>query len=93
MPHIQQREIPADRFGPLVEFDGPADSPAAVQQFLEKHGYIVFRQALDRSSVLSAREEVLSRLSEVGEIAEPAIEGRVTWQSQRPDPAEDRGEF
>ncbi len=93
MPHIQQREIPPDRFGRLVEFDGQADSPADVQQFLQEHGYIVFRQELDRGSVMSAREEVLSRLSEVGEVVEPLIEGRVTWQSQRPDPAEDRGEF
>ena len=93
MPHIQQREIPPDRFGRLVEFDGLLDSPADVQQFLQEHGYIVFRQALDRGSVMSARQEVLSRLSEVGEVAEPPIEGRVTWQSQRPDPTVDRGEF
>ena len=93
MPHIQQREIPPDRFGRLVEFDGLLDSPADVQQFLQEHGYIVFSQALDRESVMSARQEVLSRLSEVGEVAEPPIEGRVTWQSQRPDPTVDRGEF
>lgn len=93
MPHIQQREIPEDRFGPLVEFEGQVDSPADVQQFLAQHGYIVFRQGLDRDRVLSARAEVLGRLSDVGEIAEPAIEGRVTWESRRPDPADDHGAF
>ncbi|MBT4867968.1 MAG: hypothetical protein HON53_22935 [Planctomycetaceae bacterium] len=93
MPHIQQREIPANRFGRLAEFDGQADSPADVQQFLQEHGYIVFRQCLDRERVMSARKEVLSRLGEVGEIAEPVIEGRVTGKSERPDPTEDRGEF
>jgi ectoine hydroxylase-related dioxygenase (phytanoyl-CoA dioxygenase family) len=93
MPHIQQREIPQDRFGRLVEFDGQSDSPADVQQFLQEHGYIVFRQGLDRASIMSARKEVLSRLNEVGEIAEPVIEGRATGQSRRPDPTEDRGKF
>ena len=43
--------------------------------------------------MLTAREEVLTRLAEVGEVAEPVMEGRVTWQSWRPDPSEDRGEF
>ena len=93
MPHIQQREIPADRFGRLVEFDGQSGSPADVQRFLQEHGYIVFRQGLDRGRVMSARKEVLSRLGEVGEVAEPVTEGRVTWQSRRPDPTEDGGEF
>lgn len=93
MPYIQQREIPADSFGRLVEFDGQPDSPTEVQQFLEDHGYIVVRQALDRATVLSAREEVLSRLHEVAEIAAPVMEGRVTWQSRRPEPTEDRGAF
>ena len=93
MPHIQQREIPVERFGPLVEFDGQVDSTADIQAFLQKHGYIVFRQELDRDSVLAAREEVLNRLAEVGEISEPILDGRMTGHSQRPDPAEDHGEF
>lgn len=93
MPHIQQREIPAERFGPLVEFDGPADSTADVQTFLQEHGYIVFRQVLDRSRVLSARQEVLTRLAEVDEISEPIMDGRMTGHSRRPDPTVDDGAF
>ena len=93
MPHIQQREIPTERFGPLVEFDGSADSIADVQAFLQQHGYIVLRQGLDRSSVLNAREEVLTRLAEVGEVSEPIMDGRMTGYSQRPDPIEDQGAF
>lgn len=93
MPDIQQSEIPAERFGRLVEFDGQTDSPLDLQHFLRGHGYIVLRRALDRGSVMSARAEVLSRLREVGEISEPVIEGRVTWQSRRPDPSDDLGKF
>ena len=93
MPQIQQREIPTERFGPLVEFDGQTDSTADVQAFLQKHGYVVFRQGLDRDSVLAAREEVLTRLAEVGEISEPIMDGRMTGHSQRPDPSEDHGAF
>lgn len=93
MVNIQQREIPDDCFRRLIEFNGAADSSADVQQFLNEHGYIVFRGALDRADVLAAREEVLSRLHAVGEIAQPPIDGRVTWQSQRPDPSQDHGEF
>ena len=93
MPQIQQREIPARRFGPLVEFDGPADSTADVQAFLREHGYIVFRQGLDPDSVLTARKEVLTRLADVGEVSEPIMDGRMTGRSRRPDPTEDRGAF
>lgn len=93
MPSIQQREIPVERFGPLVEYDGPADSTTDIQAFLRQHGYIVFRQGLDRHSVLAAREEVLTRLAEVGEISQPIMDGRMTGLSRRPDPTEDHGAF
>ena len=93
MVQIQQREIPADRFGRLMEYEGRVDSTNDAQRFLQEHGYLLLRQALDAEKVMAARAEVLSRLHDVGEIAEPVIEGRVTWQSRRPDPTEDGGEF
>jgi len=92
MPHIQQREIPPPHFARLVEFENQDDAPDP-QRIMQEHGYIVFRQALTRTSVMSARKEVLSRLNEVGEVDEPVIDGRVTWRSQRPDPSEDAGAF
>lgn len=90
---IQQREVPPERFGDLSEFAGSTDSTPELQQFLGQHGYVLLRGALDRAAVMAAREEVLSRLHDVGEVGAPAIEGRATWRSTRPDPGSDRGEF
>lgn len=91
--NIQQREVPPERFGRLAEYDGPANSVADIQQFIDQHGYVLLRQTLDRDKVMAARQEVLSRLHAVGEVQDPAIEGKVTWKSQRPDPATDDAVF
>ncbi len=90
---IQQREIPNEQFGRLVEYANATDSSTDLQQHLNEHGYLLLRQALDRDSVMAARQKVLSRLHDVGEIEDPPIDGKVTWRSQRPDPGVDGGEF
>ena len=82
-PAIQQREIPAKRFGPLVEFSGDPDDAAAVQAQLTRHGYCLMRNVLDRDSVLAARREVFARLESVGEIKPPSEEAITTEESRR----------
>ncbi len=60
------------------------NSTADVQAFLQKHRVTSSSARTDRDSVLAAREEVLTRLAEVGEISEPIMDGRMTGHSQRP---------
>ena len=82
---IQQLEIPPDLLGPLVEYQGELSDQQALQETISEHGYLVLRAGLDRSAVLAAREEVMMRLQEVGEICAPAIDGIATGSSQRSD--------
>lgn len=90
---IQQLEIPPDLLGPLVEYQGELSDQQALQETISEHGYLVLRAGLDRSAVLAAREEVMMRLQEVGEICAPAIDGIATGSSQRRETTEDLGDF
>jgi ectoine hydroxylase-related dioxygenase (phytanoyl-CoA dioxygenase family) len=90
---IQGRDIASNRFGSLAEFTGSFADAAALQAQFTRDGYVLLRQAIDRSQVLNARREVLTRLRDVGEIEGPIIDGRLTGRSDRPDPALDQGQF
>jgi ectoine hydroxylase-related dioxygenase (phytanoyl-CoA dioxygenase family) len=59
------------------------DDPCELRRRLVESGYLFLRDVLDVSSVLAAREEVFSRLVEVGEIKLPASDGIATGQSRR----------
>jgi ectoine hydroxylase-related dioxygenase (phytanoyl-CoA dioxygenase family) len=82
-PTIQQREIPGNRFGPMVEFSGDPGDESAVQTQLSEHGYCLMRNVLDRDAVLAARREVFARLESVGEIQPPAEDAVFTDESRR----------
>lgn len=69
------------------------DNREGLRSALETDGYVHLRGALPREAALAAREEVLTRLAEVGEIAEPATEGRFTGQSRRKEVAGGLGAF
>jgi hypothetical protein len=56
-------------------------------------GYVFVRQAVEPALALAAREEALSRLVEVDEIAEPAREGIFTGRSRRKERVADLGAF
>ena len=58
----------------------------------DRDGYAYFRGALDAELVRAARQEVLDRLVDVGEI-EPASDGQFTGRSERDVLHPDRGEF
>ena len=91
--HIQQLEIPPDLLGPFVEYTGDLSDHQALDQAIKQQGYVVLRAALDRTAVLAAREEVMTRLHEMGEISAPPIDGIATGISQRRETAGDLGEF
>lgn len=80
---VQQQTIPPDFIGPLVEYAGDLENGAELESRLAQHGYVLLRGVLDRDEVLAAREEVFSRLEEVGEIKPPVIEGIATGTSRR----------
>jgi hypothetical protein len=90
---VQQRSVPAELFGPLKEFSGDLNNFADVEQAFDNDGYLCLRGALNRDDVLSARAEVFGRMHEVGEIAQPIMEGIATGASRRADVPEGLGAF
>ncbi|MBC8355981.1 MAG: phytanoyl-CoA dioxygenase family protein [Planctomycetes bacterium] len=82
---VQQLAIPDDSFGELTEYDGSTEDSDLLRSQLDEHGYVLFRDVMDRDEVLAAREEVFRRLEEVGEVKAPAIDGIKTNQSRRPE--------
>jgi hypothetical protein len=91
--YVAGRPVPPTMFGRLVESTSWRGNPLLLRRGLEKDGYVFLRRALNRQSVLEARREVLGRLAEVGEIAEPVEEGIVTGSSRRAELHPDLGAF
>ena len=90
---IQDRPVPAQRLGPLREYDGDFLDQQHLAETVARQGYVLLRSVLDRESVLSAREEVFQKLAEVGEIEQPAIAGISSRSSQRAEQEPDLGAF
>ena len=87
--------IPAALLAPLLDSSQllrEAD-PTRLQQRFHEQGYLFVKQFFDRDDILAARQEILQRLVEVGEIAEPALEGIFTGLSQRREQVADLGKF
>jgi len=73
--------------------DSSAGNARELRRHLADSGYVFLRGVLDKDEVLTAREEVFSRLVEVGEIKPPAIEGVATGRSRRRELVEDLIDF
>jgi len=89
----QGRDLDARLLAPLRESEFEALGGDALRQRLVQDGYVLLRGVLDVEQVLAARQEVFERLAAVGEIAEPASEGRFTGVSRRRELVEDLGRF
>ena len=85
--------VPANRFGLLNEHTSLVDDGESMRAALATDGYMLLRNVLDRDSVLAAREEVYSRLVEVGEVHPPALDGIPTGTSRRSELYPDLGAF
>lgn len=85
--------VPDEYLAPLEDATSQLSDAAALRRSFDEEGYLLLRGALDRTQVLAARAEVLGRLSEVGEICSPAIEGIATGESRRGELAGDLGAF
>ncbi len=78
-----------DEFIGQLEDSSAIDDARELRGRLANSGYVFLRGALDQEEVLTAREEVFSRLVEVGEIKPPALEGIVTGRSRRRETEDD----
>ena len=87
---MQNSSVPPELLGRFRETR--IDSPEMADQLAED-GYLFLRGAIDTSDIAAARAEVFGRLAEVGEIAEPAIDGIFTGTSRRKEIVGDLGAF
>jgi ectoine hydroxylase-related dioxygenase (phytanoyl-CoA dioxygenase family) len=91
--HTQQKPVPAELLGPLVDATDRLSDPAALRRSFAEHGYVFLRNVLPRNDVLGARRAIFSLLAGVGEIAEPVDQGIATGTSRRQQMARDLGGF
>ena len=89
----QQHPVPDQLLGPLAESPPNLSAPELLRRSFAEHGYVLLRDVVDRDDVLAARNEVFSRLAEVGEVLPPANAGIATGVSRRRDDAPDLGAF
>ncbi len=68
---------------PLRESIEAVDDAAELHSRIKADGYIYLRQFFAQTDVMAARRDILTRLQEVNEIAEPAIDGIFTGNSSR----------
>ncbi|GMV91769.1 MAG: hypothetical protein AMXMBFR82_15470 [Candidatus Hydrogenedentota bacterium] len=88
-----EQPVPPELAGELRDSTPLRNDGDALRARLADDGYVFLRGALNRDDVLAAREEVFSRLVEVGEVREPAIDGIATGVSRREALQPDLGAF
>jgi ectoine hydroxylase-related dioxygenase (phytanoyl-CoA dioxygenase family) len=93
MPVLEGAPIEAQQVGALHDSSDLRGDRARLRARLAEDGYVFLRGALDRDEVLAARREVLGRLAEVVEIAEPAETALPTGSSRRAALHPDLGRF
>jgi ectoine hydroxylase-related dioxygenase (phytanoyl-CoA dioxygenase family) len=86
---IQGREVQPEMIGFLRDADCNCD----LEEQLVRDGYLLLRGLHDPEAVQAARIEILQRLVEVDEIAEPAGDGIATGRSKRAEMHSDLGAF
>jgi ectoine hydroxylase-related dioxygenase (phytanoyl-CoA dioxygenase family) len=87
------KPVPTNMLGELHDSTPLLDDPAALRKQIADDGYLYLRGVLDRNRVLDARVAVLSALADVGEIADPAMNGISTGTSRRGELVQDLGAF
>lgn len=86
---IQGQTVPTNLLGPLRD----ADRTGNMTSQLASDGYLLLRGVHDADAVMAARKEILGRLAEVDEIAEPSEQGIATGRSKRAELHPDLGAF
>ncbi|MDG2384821.1 MAG: phytanoyl-CoA dioxygenase family protein [Pirellulaceae bacterium] len=89
----QGTPVPTDLLGDLTDCTSQVDQANILRQRLAEDGYLFLRGVVPRDQAMAARQEVFQRLSEVGEIQEPALSGIATGTSHRKTRCKDLGSF
>ena len=85
--------VPQDVLGSFRDSTAYRDDAAAIRDRFTEDGYVFLRGVFERSTIATARNEVFSRLADVGEIAEPPADGIFTGRSDRAATHVDLGSF
>lgn len=85
--------MPSDVLGEFRDSTSLMADSQALQTRMSEDGYVFLRGVVGASAIAMARHEVFSRLADVGEIAEPPVDGIFTGRSDRAERHPDRGEF
>lgn len=85
--------IAAEMLGPLTDSTTLLGWPGALAGRIAEDGYVFLRGVIPEGDVAAARAEVLGRLAEVGEVAEPVAAGCWSGTSRRAERAGDLGRF
>ncbi|MSP50691.1 MAG: hypothetical protein EXQ95_15370 [Alphaproteobacteria bacterium] len=93
IPVLEGRPLAAGTAVPMVDSAALLTDPSALRARFAEAGYLFLGGVLDRAEVLAARREVLQRMAEVGEIAEPAEAALPTGTSRREELHADLGAF
>ncbi len=93
IPVLEGRRLAAEAVAPMVDSSALIADGAALRARLAVDGYLLLRGIIDCDEVMAARREVLSRMAEVGEIAEPAEAALPTGTSRRAELHPDLGAF
>lgn len=93
IPVLEGRRLAPDAVAPMQDSSSLLPDGARLRARFAEDGYLFLRGALDREDVLAARREVLGRMAEVGEIAEPAEAALPTGKSNRAQLHPDLGGF
>lgn len=90
---VQGRAVPEGLLGELRDSSALREDAAGLRARMAEDAYIFLRAAVDPALALATREQALSRLVEVDEIAPPALEGVFTGRSRRRELQADLGAF
>ena len=93
IPVLESRRLSPETVGAMTDSSPLLADGAALRRRFAEDGYLFLRGVLDRTEVLAARREVLARMAEVGEIAEPAEAALPTGTSRRVEMHPDLGRF
>jgi len=93
IPVLEGRPLAADAVAAMVDSSPLLADAAALRARFAEDGYLFLRGVIARERVMSARREVLARMAEVGEIAEPAEAALPTGTSRRAELHPDLGAF
>ena len=92
-PVTRGEPIPQPMLGRLRASPDRRGDASALRARLAQDGYVYLPGLFVRDEILAARQAVFERLAEVGEIAEPVIDGIATGTSQRRERCADLGAF